>query len=466
MLKDEGWPIARLIPISSASGIEAQERRAASALLAVMGAVEEFGRALLKPLGAPGGHIETFIEVPFKINDVSLRPDGIIAVTRAGRTWGALVEVKTGSADLDATQVGLYVDLARHLELDAVITISNQMTSSSSQYPVEVDRRKLQKLALQHWSWVDVLTEAVVQKEHRGVSDPDQAYILGELIRYLSDARSGVVAFSSMGDSWTAVRDGARNRTIRREDASAAAVAMRWDELIRFIALELTKNLGTQVRQQLGPEERTPEQRQRTLVESLAVDGTMAANLSVPHAAGVLSLVADLRAREISAATQLDAPQEGRSRGRVSWLVRQLAAAPPELKLESRAAYASQTRAATLSEVRVNPDCLLPEGDKEIKEFTLSLSRVPGLNRDSGRGSFSDSVLDLARDFYGHVLQPLRPWKEAAPKLSARETPAQQIKERVVEILPAIADAVETAQDEAGTPQGRVSGGGARDGAA
>jgi hypothetical protein len=35
MLTDEQWPVARLIPLSSASGIEAQERRVASALLAV-----------------------------------------------------------------------------------------------------------------------------------------------------------------------------------------------------------------------------------------------------------------------------------------------------------------------------------------------------------------------------------------------------------------------------------------------
>jgi hypothetical protein len=64
---DEKWPVARLIPISSASGVEAQERRLASALLAVMAAVPEFGNALLKPLGAPSGRFETFIEVPFKL---------------------------------------------------------------------------------------------------------------------------------------------------------------------------------------------------------------------------------------------------------------------------------------------------------------------------------------------------------------------------------------------------------------
>ncbi len=86
MIKDEKWPAARLIPISSASGVEAQERRLASALLAVMSSVPEFGYALLKPFGAPVGKIETFIEVPFKMGDRAILPDGVITVTRAGKS--------------------------------------------------------------------------------------------------------------------------------------------------------------------------------------------------------------------------------------------------------------------------------------------------------------------------------------------------------------------------------------------
>jgi antitoxin (DNA-binding transcriptional repressor) of toxin-antitoxin stability system len=46
VITDEKWPVARLIPISSASGVEAQERRLASALLAVsvMGATGNTNR--------------------------------------------------------------------------------------------------------------------------------------------------------------------------------------------------------------------------------------------------------------------------------------------------------------------------------------------------------------------------------------------------------------------------------------
>jgi len=40
-----------------------------------------------------------------------------------------------------------------------------------------------------------------MQKEHRGVADPGQAWILGELIRYLEHARSGALQFEDMGPS-------------------------------------------------------------------------------------------------------------------------------------------------------------------------------------------------------------------------------------------------------------------------
>ena len=40
-----------------------------------------------------------------------------------------------------------------------------------------------------------------------------------------------------------------------------------------------------------------------------------------------------------------------------------------------------------------------------------------GLRRDSSRGSFVESVVNAAEAFYGDVLQNLRTWKPAPPKL-------------------------------------------------
>ena len=53
-------------------------------------------------------------------------------------------------------------------------------------------------------SWSQVLAHAVMQKESEGVSDPDRAWILGELIA-LEHGKSGALEFDDMGRSYTAV---------------------------------------------------------------------------------------------------------------------------------------------------------------------------------------------------------------------------------------------------------------------
>src|SRR2546423_15163575 len=126
-MTEDSWLAARLIPTSGINGADEQERRATSALLAVMGAVKEFGRALTQPLGAPAGSVQTFIEVPFKLGDAKVFPDGLIRVARGQREWTALVEVKTGGNELQAEQLERYLDVAREQGFDALITISNQI---------------------------------------------------------------------------------------------------------------------------------------------------------------------------------------------------------------------------------------------------------------------------------------------------------------------------------------------------
>lgn len=447
MLVDEQWPVARLIPISSASGVEAQERRAASALLAVVAAVPEFAHALLKPLGAPKGKVQTFIEVPFKFNGRSIRPDGIISVTRGGKSWGAIVETKVGASPLEREQMDLYLDLARELQFNAVLSLSNQYVTSSTQYPIDVDKRKLRKIALYHWSWVDVLAEAVVQKEHRGVSDPDQAYILNELIRYMSDPRSGVVTFEGMGSGWTKVRDGARDRTLRKTDDEVAAVAARWDDLVRYLGLELTKVLGRDVKQLLAKAERTPTARQNALKEALSSSGRLYAELAIPATAGSLNVVADLQTRQILVSTRIDAPREGRAKGRVSWLLRQLQSAPDNLKVEAGLGR-GQGFAAPLVSVREDPTTLYPDPSREIRYFELTLTRNMGLKRDASRGSFVDSVKATAEEFYSAVLQNLRAWKAAPPRLKKTAADESPPEERVVGLPEEVADALEEASDE------------------
>src|SRR4051794_14803933 len=209
------WCNARLIPTYGIRTGEEQEKRATSCLLAVMRAVPEFGHALLKELGAPRSQaIQTFAEVRFKDPDGrTVIPDGAIVCERGKKSWTCLVEVKSARNQLRPEQVSTYLDVARDQGFDGVLTISNQITPSSADSPVQVDGRKLKKSSLWHFSWWRVITEAVVQSRHRIVSDPDQAWILDELIAYFENPASGLGQFDDMGDAWVPVRKGARDGT-------------------------------------------------------------------------------------------------------------------------------------------------------------------------------------------------------------------------------------------------------------
>jgi hypothetical protein len=135
--------------------------------------------------------ISTFAEVQLKDVDGKLSiPDGAIVVERGKTRWRCLVEVKTSMVALKPDQVARYLDMAREHEFDAVLTISNQITASPRESPVTVDRRKLRSVSLFHLSWWRVITEAIVQHRFRGIDNPDQAWILGELIAYIWTMRS------------------------------------------------------------------------------------------------------------------------------------------------------------------------------------------------------------------------------------------------------------------------------------
>jgi hypothetical protein len=433
-MTEEAWHEARLIPTSGINGAEEQERRATSALLAVISAVKEFGRALTQPLGAPAGVLECYIEVPFLLGEKKVVPDGLIRATRGSKSWTALVEVKTGTNPLVAEQLETYLDVAREQGFQALITISNEIPPAPGQHPTRIDRRRLRKVGLHHLPWSKVLTEAVIQKEHRGVADPDQAWILGELIRYLEHPRSGALEFDDMGPSWVPVRQAIAAGTLRPSDKGAADVAARFDALLRYASLKLGRRLGTEVTPGLTRRELAdPAGRTQALVASLVGNGILEGSIRIPNTVGPLVLTADLRSGRITCHVDIDAPREGRPTTRVNWLLRQLRSAPEQLRIE---AFAMHSRGSTavdlLRNVRDNPGLLIADTRKDLRAFRLALSVPAGTKRGRGRGSFIDSVLDAIDGFYGETMQNLKAWSAPPPRLREPAEPRQPAPTSVV----------------------------------
>lgn len=293
-----------------------------------------------------------------------------------------------------------YLDIAREQNFDAVVTLTNDLTASPDELPVDVDRRKARRVVVRHLSWWQVLTDAIVEHRHRGISDPDQAWILGELIAYLDHESSGASGFQDMGENWVRVRDAARAGTLRAADAEAREVAERWDQFVQYLCLGLSQDLGRDVRP-VRPRAQTTRERLDAAVKRLAQEGTLVAALRVPNAVAPVALEADLRTRTVTTSVTLDAPDEGRPRTRINWMVRQLRQAPPDLRMDVSFEKLRETSSLLLAEAREYPDRLLCASDpkRPPRAFRLALVRPMGTKRGRGQGSFVRETRRQAVDF-------------------------------------------------------------------
>lgn len=431
---NENWTRARLIPVSGIGSDKEAETRAASAVLAVLSVVRDLSVALFAPMGASRAAkavVETYTEPQFVLDGKKVRPDGVVRISYGNATWTALVEIKTGDGRLEADQINNYWEIARQQNFDAVITISNEIAASPGSHPTEGLRvRSNSKIQVHHISWTALLSTAVMFKVHRGVDDPEQAWLVGELIRYLEHSASGAMAFDDMGPNWVPVRDGARDGILRRTDEGVQDVALRWDQLLRYAALQLGAQIGSDVQHVLSRAHTDQKARTAYLVDALVSGAPLDGVLRVPNTVGDIEIATDLEARRITACVYVAAPEDRGAKARCSWIVGQLKDAPANLVIESYAKNARTPISTALSAAREDRDLLLPEDKRDPVRFRLVLTQEMGQGRKTtGRKpGYIDSILNLLGTFYGSVVQNVTPWTPKAPKISAPPSMAASVE--------------------------------------
>ncbi len=299
-----------------------------------------------------------------------------------------------------------------------MLTISNRIVANDSDSPVTVDRRRLHSVKLGHMSWFRILTEAVTEYEHHGVDDPEQSYILGDLIAYLDDDRSGAAGFDGMGKDWVRVRDAGRNKTLRQRDPGVNEVAQSWEAFVEYMSLRLRQRLGRRV-EPIYSRSSTRRSRLEDHAESLGKHGWMEATIKVPDAVAPISVTADLGARQVTTSSRVRAPQDGRSKTRINWLIRQLKDAPDDVRITSKFARTSKTTSLLINDVRDNPTALLLADypKREIVAFDVAVTRDMGIKGGKSKGSFVNTTMSQVPAFYGDVLQDIQAWQPRAPRL-------------------------------------------------
>ncbi|QKW19603.1 TerD family protein [Kitasatospora sp. NA04385] len=403
------WKQARLFSVAGLKNELDRENRATSTLLAVMAEVPEFGRRITAMFNAPAGTVQTFAETSFKHADSTVRPDGTIRVSRAGKIWTALVETKTGGSPLKSEQVQAYLDVAHRHGYETVITLSNDL-ALDGEPPVTVDRRRARKVALRHLSWAEVAHEAHLLCHHEGVVNPAHAWLLSEFLHYLRHENSGCHGFQNMGPAWVTVRNAISEGTLRAGDRNALRVVENWERLTRQLCLRLGGELGVPVSPVLRGGRRTePAVRRERAVEELAAGGRMRSELAVPGLPGPIVLEADLRTGRIETTVEVAAAERSRALSRVQWLLRQLTDAPAELRIEALTGEGGPGPCELLRALRVEPGLLVPGDGSEIRAFRLTLPAGMGTRRGAEETGFIRSVDTVVDRFLNEVVRGLKP---------------------------------------------------------
>ncbi len=415
---------ARLIPLLSESN---KEQKATSILLAVLSIVPDFMRTILKEVGGTGAKkitTQCLTEVTFKLKNgnESARPDGLLYVSFGKKNWSALVEVKVGNADLEKEQIETYLDIAREVEADAVITISNQFALLPTHSPTKVSKQKLRSVGLFHFSWLSLVTKALLLKEGSSLEDSEKTYILGEMVRYFNHKSTGTTGSKRMCIEWKdAYTDVQQEAKLRNTSEVIIETVSSWHEMSRYLTLHLGSEVNCNV--QLAIKRKhfsSPETMLKEHILDFIDKKKLTAEFLIPDASAPLLLVANFSLRTITLSMLLDAPKDfKRATACFNWLTRQLQdAEDKDLIIEANWPGWIKSNQKQLESIIDDPRCLVVNSDNTILPISLEITKVIDLGaRFKGSKTFFEDTERAVSDFYKNVGQHLRSWQPSPPKM-------------------------------------------------
>lgn len=414
---------ARLIPVVADTS---KENRAASVLLATISCVDDFAKALLSGIGQRVGtraQLECFTETVFEKSpeDTRIRPDGLLLVNFGKRSWSALIEAKIGRSQLDREQIANYCQLAKLNGIDAVITLSNQFAALPTHHPINPTNKITRGVALFHWSWMHILTQATLLLHDDAFNSPEQRYLLSEAVRYFKHGSVGVSSFDRMNPEWKDLVSNVLSRAkLHKTSPEVENSVAAWHQEQRDLCLLMSRKLGRNVTLKLSrAHSANPAKRLKDDCEGLVTTRRLFCVIEVPDAAGPIEICADLSGRTISCIMRLPAPKDKKTaQSRINWIIRQLGKTDPD-SIFVNAIWPGRARdtQSNLTDLRQNPQLLRAENLALIPQYFDVVMVRDLAGKFTGRRTFIEHLEKIVPSYYEQVGQHLRAWVPPPPKL-------------------------------------------------
>lgn len=411
---------ARLIPVVKTG----DEMALTSIFLSSLKLVKEFRDSIFKDIKlSRSGRFYFYTEVCFPKIDKNSRIDGLILVTKGKVIQDAvLIEVKSGNNELDATQIKKYIQTAKSLKINKVLTISNQFVSSPEQSPLKLATGKLSLFHLS-WSYITTLGHILLFDNDNEIQDFDQAQIMKEALHYMEHPKTGISGFNAM-KGWKDLTEKVTAKApLRKTGAEVIEAVNSWQQEKSDIALILSRNLGVLAKTSVINKKTTEGD-----INRLIKDYTLTGKVSIKNSISDIKIVVDFERKSVTLKNTLKPPMDKGNVARITWLKKQiLSCQQKESEIYKRIGdkiwiEADIKFARTNLKVNINDIEELYEQSKgrEIQGFVVSVISVFGKSFQSEK-KFIDLFEKLVLDYYEGVVQNLNNWNAPAPKLHLSE---------------------------------------------
>ena len=266
--------------------------------------------------------LQSYMEVSYNKSKYSdVRPDGLVFAKRGSNTWSAFIEAKARTSKIRPEQIIDYIDLAASVDVDAVISISNEFARSPEELPYTIPLGKMKKRSVYHFAWADIRT-FLERVKHQANLEALEAAVLDQCLEFFWHDDSGVSTFDKMPQDWPKFVDSARTGVgFSTKTPGITEIVHAWQQERRDLCSKLshTTKQSVELRHSAGVRS-TPDQRLKEDRARLANQYELEARYYFKETKSELVVTADLVNRKITFSLSISAPENKKAKASITWL--------------------------------------------------------------------------------------------------------------------------------------------------
>ncbi len=410
---------ARLIPTLKTG----DEMALTSIFLSSIRLIKEYRDSIFKEIKCSrSGKAYYYTEVYFPELDKESRVDGMIIVVAKGIIKDAVfLEMKSKSNGIDKDQIEKYIELAKRLKIDKLVTVSNEFVANSSLSPISI--RGSKRVSMFHFSWTYLMTVAqlLLFENEENIENKDQIEVMREVLHYMENPVSGVSGYTQMKPGWTELADNVTaEKPLNVSEKYIEDAVLSWYEEEKDMALYLSRNLGVLVKSTPKGKDSLKEDIAQLVVEPNRISGT----LSVKNSVSDIKVCADFQRKNVSMSVKVIPPLDTGNKAKITWIDKQFQNCTKhneELFTKLKKAIwleADVKFARKLLQIKLSKLDTLSElaAGKDIQAFHIVL--LNGFEKNfASRKQFVELIRRMIKEYYGGIVQHMTNRHRHAPKL-------------------------------------------------